>query len=320
MILAQLTNLARPGNRKEGYLADEMAARIDIFCAALSTASSSGLPAEAGSAIATGLQALQQIAAQAEKGALPQQPGAWQVTLEQTPLAGALLNLKRKEPAPIELDLQVGRDGNFHGIISLALGSEPDTQALAFDLTQDPGGWMLRCWDDDWQSQLRLAISPGAALPWVSGGVYDALRQVLPTPVSLATGWLSQAVPPANAPEAPVSRPADDQTMLSASEAEGLNLFCLVNQQNGQVLPLNGRLSIGRGKDNNLCLEDQELSRTHAVIEPAGGGWQIQDLHSTNGTLLNDKRLAEPAMLKQGDMLKIGKTRFQFTRWPPAAR
>jgi pSer/pThr/pTyr-binding forkhead associated (FHA) protein len=50
------------------------------------------------------------------------------------------------------------------------------------------------------------------------------------------------------------------------------------------------------------------LSRNHAVIEPLSGGWQIQDLNSTNGTWLNDIRLTGTAPLKAGDILRFGTT------------
>jgi pSer/pThr/pTyr-binding forkhead associated (FHA) protein len=77
-------------------------------------------------------------------------------------------------------------------------------------------------------------------------------------------------------------------------------------------VPVNGRFTIGRDETNDLSLADAEVSRNHAVIEPTTGGWQIQDLDSTNGTWLNNSRIRGSAPLKVGDILRLGKTSLQL--------
>jgi len=82
----------------------------------------------------------------------------------------------------------------------------------------------------------------------------------------------------------------------------------LIRQKDGHIFALRDRLSIGRGKENNLVLQDNGISRKHAVIEPTSAGWLIRDLNSTNGTWLNGVRITNAVILKAGDRLEFGKT------------
>lgn len=72
-----------------------------------------------------------------------------------------------------------------------------------------------------------------------------------------------------------------------------------------RTLPLTGeRLSLGRSSDNDLSYpEDSGLSRHHMALERVGEAWQVRDLGSKNGTLLNDERIAAPILLKTGDRI-----------------
>jgi hypothetical protein len=63
-----------------------------------------------------------------------------------------------------------------------------------------------------------------------------------------------------------------------------------------------GRSAQGAGSLNN----DPELSRTHARITRTSGSLIIEDLQSTNGTWVNEKRISEPATLQAGDEVQLG--------------
>ena len=67
-------------------------------------------------------------------------------------------------------------------------------------------------------------------------------------------------------------------------------------------------MSIGREQDNDLPLDDPELSRHHAVIEAAANGWQVRDLGSSNGTRVNDQRISAPVLLQVGEVIELGDT------------
>ncbi len=63
---------------------------------------------------------------------------------------------------------------------------------------------------------------------------------------------------------------------------------------------------IGRGRDADLVLSEATISRTHAVLGFNGGCLYVQDLGSTNGTLLNGSRETR-AVLADGDELHMGR-------------
>ena len=73
------------------------------------------------------------------------------------------------------------------------------------------------------------------------------------------------------------------------------------------MVPLAGPFSIGRGKTNDLVLEDTRVSRTHAMLRPSSrSSYFLLDLGSSNGTFLNGKLVTIPAELKDGDAITIG--------------
>jgi hypothetical protein len=53
-------------------------------------------------------------------------------------------------------------------------------------------------------------------------------------------------------------------------------------------------------------VNDAEISRQHARLTEGEGGWQVEDLASTNGTFVNGQRLNTPALLKPGDLIGFG--------------
>ena len=82
----------------------------------------------------------------------------------------------------------------------------------------------------------------------------------------------------------------------------------------GRVFDLTAaRLTIGRIAGNDLQLEDQKVSRHHAVIEVHDGQTVLRDLGSTNGTEINGKRVNRHR-LAPGDRLAVGETTLEFRR------
>jgi FHA domain/Bacterial regulatory proteins, luxR family len=73
-------------------------------------------------------------------------------------------------------------------------------------------------------------------------------------------------------------------------------------------------LCIGRGPANDIALEwDTEVSRVHAVLEPAGGHWTlVDDGLSRNGSFVNGARVRGRRRLADGDTIAIGKTLLAF--------
>jgi hypothetical protein len=68
---------------------------------------------------------------------------------------------------------------------------------------------------------------------------------------------------------------------------------------------------VGRDPEMDISLDDTFVSSKHAVFEATAGVLQIEDLHSTNGTLVNGQAISGTHELHTGDRLEIGDTIFQ---------
>jgi pSer/pThr/pTyr-binding forkhead associated (FHA) protein len=77
---------------------------------------------------------------------------------------------------------------------------------------------------------------------------------------------------------------------------------------------LDGPVQIGRGPACDLRLEDAYVSNVHARIFPRGDGWYVEDLGSTNGTFVNEERIAAPAPVRAGDRVRVGTTLIELRR------
>jgi hypothetical protein len=70
--------------------------------------------------------------------------------------------------------------------------------------------------------------------------------------------------------------------------------------------------SIGRVDGNDMIMPDYAISKQHAIIEIRRGSYLLKDNGSTNGTMLNGKRLEKkPMQVQDGDI--IGFARYEFT-------
>ncbi len=71
-----------------------------------------------------------------------------------------------------------------------------------------------------------------------------------------------------------------------------------------------GTYSLGRAHENDLILNDSQVSRKHAriVFNPGQGVFIIEDLQSVNGVYVNKKRIQEKEDLKDGDTIRLGET------------
>src|SRR5262249_53284250 len=78
---------------------------------------------------------------------------------------------------------------------------------------------------------------------------------------------------------------------------------------------LRARTTIGRNPDNDLSLTMGSVSRHHAVLIPAFRSALLQDLGSTNGVLVN-KRRVRCARLEHGDVITLGEAQFRYTVAP----
>ena len=74
---------------------------------------------------------------------------------------------------------------------------------------------------------------------------------------------------------------------------------------------LDSSTSIGRAKGNDIVVEDRAISSQHCRIRPLGGVYELIDMKSTNGTFVNERKVAR-TNLSPGDTIKLGETAMQF--------
>ena len=83
----------------------------------------------------------------------------------------------------------------------------------------------------------------------------------------------------------------------------------------GSSVPLgNAPITLGRAASNTVVLDDEFVSSHHARIykDPASCQWAIEDLGSTNGTIVNQQRLNMPMLLPPRMPVRIGATTFEL--------
>ena len=73
------------------------------------------------------------------------------------------------------------------------------------------------------------------------------------------------------------------------------------------------RITLGRSSANELCYpDDAGLSRQHLALSRTGDHWQVEDLGSKNGTVLNGKRIEKATPFKPGDRISAGHLTIEF--------
>jgi hypothetical protein len=82
----------------------------------------------------------------------------------------------------------------------------------------------------------------------------------------------------------------------------------------GISLPLAGPIVIGRSPDADLVIADDFVSSTHAKVVPSADGFILEDLGSTNGTLLNGQPATRPLPITAGDVIELGQNRLEVVR------
>ena len=72
------------------------------------------------------------------------------------------------------------------------------------------------------------------------------------------------------------------------------------------------RCTIGRERSAaDLVVSDPNVSRRHAELTYTGSDWTLEDLNSTNGTFVNNRRIMR-CPLRDGDVLTFGLSKFEF--------
>jgi hypothetical protein len=130
-------------------------------------------------------------------------------------------------------------------------------------------------------------------LLWIARSALKDLRRTA-SPGVMETGFHPEV--------APGSEPRD--AWLVVERGGGL--------EPGERFDLFGGLSIGRSPQADVRVEDRYASGIHARVFSRGGAHVVEDMNSTNGTLLNAEPLLGEAELSAHDEIQIGDTVFRF--------
>src|SRR5205823_11863712 len=98
----------------------------------------------------------------------------------------------------------------------------------------------------------------------------------------------------------------------AAAPAQPRARLLLATPSGTHVIPLESTpLTIGRGLNNDIILEDTRVSRHHAQLRYRARRFFLSDLGSTNGTYVNSEAVEEQA-LKDGDVVSLGGLELTF--------
>src|SRR3990172_109567 len=98
---------------------------------------------------------------------------------------------------------------------------------------------------------------------------------------------------------------------LAVQKKPAITLYVKIDQGSESVRSFSqSEVMIGRDPNCDLSMMDEALSAHHARLAHHHGQWWLEDLSSTNGTLLNQEKLTTPAVVITGDEFKCGNTVF----------
>jgi pSer/pThr/pTyr-binding forkhead associated (FHA) protein len=84
--------------------------------------------------------------------------------------------------------------------------------------------------------------------------------------------------------------------------------------QGNRTMPLGEAVTIGRAASCDLVVVDNYVSNVHARIFARDGGWYLEDLGSTNGTFVNERKVSAPVSVGPGDTVRVGKATLELRR------
>jgi two-component system cell cycle response regulator len=107
----------------------------------------------------------------------------------------------------------------------------------------------------------------------------------------------------------------EDKTVVATSIAPAApvsgkraQLVVLAGANVGEMYSLFGTLGIGRGRDADIRIQGDGISRQHARIHVSPAGVVLEDLGSTNGSFVNGERVVDQCPLNDGDKIQLGGT------------
>ena len=72
------------------------------------------------------------------------------------------------------------------------------------------------------------------------------------------------------------------------------------------------RMVVGRSSHAEIPIKHSSISREHCAFVKEGESWYVEDLGSSNGTWVNKDKLVARVLLKERDIVKLGRARLTF--------
>jgi len=189
----------------------------------------------------------------------------------------------------IEWKTGLDHDGKDHKI-EIAMENEGATSLKSSVMVRTP----------DFTDWLKIGIVTGVILLLLIGGVVIyAVTRPKPPPVRFCPVCKRAQMP-------------EWDICLFCLKAAKARLTCQKGATKGKVYPLVGKVvSLGSAPENNIRVMDGAVSGKHAGVAIDGNKFEIVDLGSKNGVLVNGKKTPR-RFLRNGDIITLGMTDFKF--------
>jgi len=228
-------------------------------------------------------------------------------------LEGAFAGMFRSPVQPVEIAKALGRamdDGRTIGVgrvyapLAYTVALSPDDAAKYGSFTTTLAGELSTYLTGQARERNYLLTAP----PKVSFIVHDDLRLGR----FRVSAELASPEPGHETASVPASAVADVESWPEDPRSSADDLATVtVGDHEHDVLLQGDRVMVGRLATCAIRLSDANVSREHAAFVPVGDDWAIEDLGSTNGTLVNGEPVAR-ALLHDGDVIEIGLSRLIF--------
>ncbi|MFC7375319.1 FHA domain-containing protein [Brachybacterium sp. GCM10030267] len=110
---------------------------------------------------------------------------------------------------------------------------------------------------------------------------------------------------------------ADPSALRTDPEVTATAMVVTAGPLRGTSLTLGSTpILIGRAPECTLVLDDDYASNRHARVFQREGEWMVEDLGSTNGTLVSGRRIEGSVPFRPGAQVRIGRTEIELRRGP----
>lgn len=110
-----------------------------------------------------------------------------------------------------------------------------------------------------------------------------------------------------------INSTVSDKTQVTTATLHQFLLLGVSSEVSGKTFSLDkSEVIIGRSPECDIVIQDNTVSARHARLIQRNNSWNIEDLDSTNGTFVNNKRVTKAYPLVGGEIIRLGKVELKF--------